>query len=274
MTRGPAATRTSSTVAFRINALIEVELAVYSATVSEHGVKRNQFTTDGHPVGNAPVDKQTGEIIDRSVIVKKIATDLGPVYVEDHEVEALFKIDPNTMVVKAYQPESLFYSGAYVPKSPMTVEVAKRKVGTKKVVNTVGQQLFAGLLEVMRDEGVMAVCEITTRGVPKPAVLLSDGTMWIVYHDDELREPRPGADIEVPPEAVATIRDQFVKPLLSEDPLDLTDTRSAAIQAYADTKALEGKFDAPDAPTAAPERESAGSTDLMALLNASIGAGV
>lgn len=273
MTRGPMATRTFATVFMKIGPLIEIELAVYNQIVSEHGVTRNQFTVDGHPVGSAPVDKVTGEIIERSVIVKKIATSNGPVFVEDSEMEELFSVSPNTMTVKGYQPIDLFGT-AYVPHSPLAIEPAKKKVGTKKVVNETSTQVLAGLLDAMRVENVCAVCEITTRGVPKPCVLLPDGTLWLVRSDDELREPRPSFQDTVPAEVIEAVRNQlvpFIQANTTTEPMDLTDVRSAAIMEYAEEKAAKGDFGAPrDTGDVVEVRESSSTNDLMALLSASI----
>lgn len=272
MTRGPMATRTYATVFMKIGPLIEIELAVYNQLTSEHGVTRNQFTVDGHPVGSAPVDKVTGEIIEHSAIVKKIATSNGPVYVEDAEIEKLFQIKPNTLVVKGYQPVDLFGT-AYVPNQPLAVEPAKKKVGTKKVVNETSTQVLAGLLDAMRVENVCAVCEMTTRGVPKPCVLLPDGTLWIVRSDDELREPRPSFQDTVPAEVIEAVRGQlvpFIQANTTTEPMDLTDVRSAAILEYAEAKAAEGDFGAPVVGEVVEERESSSTNDLMALLSASI----
>lgn len=269
MTHAPVNSR-PTTVALRISPLIEIDLAVYGQT-TEAGIKRSQFSREGNPVGYLKIDKVTALPLRADEIVSKIATDSGPVFVEDHELEALFEIDPNTLVIKTYQPKHLF-GEAYVPKTPMFVAAAKRKVGTKKVANKVGEQLLASLLEVMTQEGLIAVCELTTRGIPKPAVLLPDGTMWVVYHDDEVREQPPRPEVELAPEAVAMVRDQFVLPLVTTEPLDLTDKRSEAIQAFADAKAAKGDFGQPDEPVVAAAKAilDDGTTDLMALLTASI----
>lgn len=59
-------------------------------------------TEDGdHPVGRGQVHKTTGKLLEPGgQVVKKIATEYGPVRVEDHEIEALFSLTPDSLVVK------------------------------------------------------------------------------------------------------------------------------------------------------------------------------
>jgi non-homologous end joining protein Ku len=264
------ATRTFATVFLKIGPLVEVELAVYSTLVSDHGVKRNQYTRDGNPVGNQNYDKVSGAVVTRDDIVKKIATEHGPVYVEDHEIEDLFHLEPNSLVIKGYNPQHMLYGGDYVAKSALTVEAAKKKVGSKKVDNATGQVVLSGLLTAMAEEGVVAICELTTRGVPKPAALLPDGTLWLLAYTDEVREPRPRPEVEVPEAVVDQLR-AFVQPSVSTEAFDLTDRRTASIQEFADAKALAGDFGEPDAPEIIEAREAlSGTTDLVALLGASL----
>jgi non-homologous end joining protein Ku len=272
MAHASPASRPFATLFLRLSPLIEVEIATFSTVDKATGVKRNQYSPEGNPVGNQQYDKVTGEVVDRSQVVSKIATEHGPVFVEDHEIESLFEIDPNSMTIRGYQPLTLIEDGTYVPNgTTLTVEAAKKKVGSKKVENKTGQQVLAGLLTAMEQEGVFALCEITTRGVPKPAALHPDGRLILLNFDDQVREPRPTVDVEVPDAAVQQIVNAFVKPNIINDPVDLTDVRSGLIQEYADEKAARGDFDAP-APVELAQRESSvgNNDDLMALLTASI----
>lgn len=271
MSHAPAASRPYATLFLRVGPLIEVEVATYSTVDKSTGVKRNQYSPEGNPVGNQQYDKVTGEVVPRENVVSKIATENGPVYVEDHEIEALFEITPNSMTIRGYQPVALLENGTYVPNgTTLTVEAAKKKVGSKKVDNKTGQQVLAGLLRAMAQEGVFALCEITTRGTPKPAALHPDGRLILLNFDDQVREARPQVQVEVPDAAVEQIRSQFVKPNVTTEPFDLTDVRSGLIQEYAEEKAARGDFDAP-APVQLVERESVSNNDdLMALLTASI----
>jgi len=256
--------------------MVSLPLSVFTGTVSDHGIKRNQFITveaDGktedRPVGYGAIDKETGELVDKSQVVKKIATEYGHVYVEDHEIEKLFEIEPKTIVVKEFQPQYLFHQGAYVPRSLYHVEVTPTTVGKKKVPNVTAEKNFALILAAMRANNAMAVVEFTTRGVPKPAILTPNGTLWVLYHTDELRERRPLPEIEVPTEMAQAAFEQYMKPLWGEAPLDLTDKRTELIQAFADEKAQAGDFDKSEESEQFVAAQPA-ATDLMSMLEASV----
>lgn len=256
--------------------LLNVPVDIYSGVVSDHGVKRNQFvtvtkddgTTEDHPVGNKNYDKETGKDVEYEQIIKKIATEYGPVYVEDHEIEQLFELAPDVIEIREFQPQALFYQGHYVPRSLYYVEPQKALKGKTKVPSPANQQALALLLEAMKDEGVIAICDFVTRGKPIPAVLLPNGTLWAVYHTDALREQRPLPEIELPPEVIAQGR-MLIQMLLKTEPLDLSDERSALIQNFADEKAAAGDFGKPEAPTEETKAPVA-TNDLMKMLAASV----
>lgn len=279
MPKQPASSRAYEHATFEFG-MVTLPLSVYTGTVSGHGIKRNTFTTvtndDGttedHPVGYGNIDKITGELVPAGqVVTKKIATDYGHVYVEDHEIESLFEISPKTISVREFQPQHLFFQGHYVPKSLYYVEVSKVKVGSKKVANTKAEQNFALILAGMRAHNAMAVVDFTTRGVPKPAVLMPNGTLWCVYHTDELREQRPMPEFEIPLEVANMAFDQYLKPLWGEQPLDLEDKRTALIQNFADEKARAGDFSKSEEPEDfVPAAADTGGPDLMATLLASV----
>ncbi len=268
MTRSTPASR-GDTVALTIGPLLEVKVTLFNQLATDSGVSRKQFTKDGHPVGVRPYDKLTGENVEQSDIVKKIETEYGPVPVEDHEIEALFDLRPSSMTITCYQPAETLGT-LYVPKQPYSVEVASETIKKKKVVPAVQLQAFHGLLKAMESLGVVAVCEVVTRGKPKPAVLLPDGTLWMVYTEEELREPRPTQEAEVPEAAIEMIKN-LVVPKITNEPVVLTDTYSTAIQNYADEKGREGNFASPDAPEVDEAVLQLGSTDdLMAALAQSL----
>lgn len=279
--------------------LINVPVSVFNGVVSDHGIKRSEFVTvpvmdeeidpvtgetkkvprldaDGnqvyedHPVGRMAKDKITGEPIEPGTpVVRKVATEYGFVEVADHEIEHLFQLEPKTLTIKAFQPRHLFDQGHYVPRSLYYVEAAKLKVGTKKMDNLKAQQALALLLGAMAQENAIAVVEFTTHGQPKPAIMLPDGTLWLVYHTDALREQRPMPEFELA-EAVLEQGRMLIKQSWSEQPLDLTDQRSALIQAFADEKAAAGDFGSAPAPQVETDVETVDGTDLLAMLTASV----
>lgn len=224
---------------------------------------------EDHSVGNKAYDKFTDDEVDRSSIIKKIETAYGFVFVEDDEIENLFEITPKSLRVIGFQPLALFRQGAYVPRSLHYIEPGKIEQGKKKIVSKAAVKSLTMLLEAMRSEGAMAVVELTTRGIPKPAVLLSDGTLWQVYHTEEIRQQRELPEIEVA-EAEVAMAQQFIKAMWTEDPMDLEDKRTALIQGFADEKAAAGDFgrsETVEDVEAAPGTED---SDLMKALEASL----
>lgn len=253
--------------------MLPIEVSLYNGTDKESGVKRNQYvvTESGdHPVGNKSYDKETGEDVAYSEIVKKIQTEYGPVFVEDDEIENLFEITPDTVVVKKFQPLHLFHQGHYVPKGIAFVEPIKDKTkkGGVNGYNKVSLKTLTTLLEAMRGKGACALVEVTTRGVPKPAMLLPDGTLWFVYHTNELRERRELPEFDVAA-ADVDMMSNFIDVMFSTEVQDLTDERSALIQAFADEKAAAGDFGKPE-PVAVEHAEPEADVDMMALLMASV----
>lgn len=250
---------------------VQIPVSLYGGTVSDHGVKRTRYvhTEDGdHEVGNQNYDKVTGDVVAYSDIVMKVQTDYGPVYVEPDEIEALFSVQPDTVVVKTFQPLHIFHQGHYVPKSLMFVEPTKTGKGAKKAPDANSVKILNSLFEAMRDKGACAIVEVTTRGVPKPAVLLPDGTLWLVYHTEELREQREIPEYE-PTENDLAMMAMAIDAKWTTEILDLNDERSALIQGFADEKAAAGDFDKPET-VAKPAASTPAANDLMAMLAASV----
>lgn len=255
--------------------LINIPVSVFVGTVSSHGISRSMFTTveteegtEDHPVGYATIDKVTEKIVDRADVHKKVSTEYGYVFVEDDEVEKLLDLEPKSIKIKSFQPQHLFYQGNYVPKSLYYIEASKMTQGRKKVANKTAEQALEMLLTAMRKEGSIAVVEFTTRGTPKPAVLLPNGTLWVVYFTEELREQRPLPNIDLSPAVVEQAR-MLIKAQWSEKPTDLEDRVTALIQNYADEKAQAGDFSKPETVEPVAEPEQSGD-DLLALLQASV----
>lgn len=276
MPKSPPSGRASAKLSL-IFGQVTVPVSIYSGTVSDHGITRKQFvavttkdekgneTTEDHPVGSQSYDKVTNEVVEYQDIIKKIETEYGHVFVEDHEIENLFDLVTDALEIKAIQPQHLFHQGHYVPKSLSFVEPRKEKNVKQYAANQLALTL---VLKTLKAEGAIAVCEYTTRGKPKPAILLPDGTLWEVYHTDALREQRELEDVEIHPDLLAKGK-EFAKALWVDTPVDLTDERSALIQNFADEKAAAGDFDRPEAP-AEQTKAPVASADLMALLSASV----
>lgn len=242
----------------------------------EDGTTETVKVYEDHLIGRGLTNKTTGDLLSpaqRSQIVKKIETEYGPVYVEDGEIEHLFSITPNSVVVKGFQPQHLFHQGQYVPKSLMHVIPRVTGSGKNKGPDPVATKLLLTMFKSMKEKGAMGVVEITTRGIPKPGILLPDGTLWQVWPTDALREQKP-LPAEAHPsqpvlDAEVAMFGTLIDTMWSTEAMDLTDERSALIQDFADKKAAAGDFAKPDE-VEVQVAQPAGSVDLMALLAASV----
>lgn len=253
--------------------VIQIPTTLYGGTVADHGVKRKEYVvTDkgDHSVGRGVIDKETGELLEPGTeVVKKIQTEYGPVYVEDGEIEKLFQLAPDTLVIKEFEPQLHFHAGHFVPNGLLYVEPRKTGTGAKKGPDPIASKVLVTLLKAMKAQNAMAVCELTTRGVPKPAILMPDGRLWLVFHSDATREQRPLPEVETV-EAEVAMMGSLVQALWQDEALDFTDERSALIQAFADEKAAAGDFGKPDPETVVSAPAAPAAPDLMALLAASV----
>lgn len=298
MPKASASNRSSGHVTLSFG-LVNIPVTLFAGTVSAHGVERHEYlplpvlkdgvpvtktvtnddgTTEDvpvyedHLVGRGNINKSTGELLtedEKPRVQKKVETEHGPVYVEDHEIEKLFTLEPDSFKVKEFEPQHLFHSGQhYIPKSIMHIEPSKTGSGAKKTYMPMATKLLSTLLKGMREEGVIAVGELTTRGVPKPAILTADGTLWLVYHTDAIREGRTLPEVDLVDAEVQMMRG-LIGALTKDEPADLSDTRSELIQNFANEKAEAGDFGktADTYTTAAPVEAS---LDLMAMLQASV----
>jgi non-homologous end joining protein Ku len=271
--------------------LLSVPVTLFNRT-GEYKTTRRQFVTivdeegeiHDYRVGrqNVAKDPDTGEIIERDgqpIVVAndqveyKYETEYGYVFVTPEEIEALLSVEPKSAKITAFQPMSLWHAGTYIPNgATFQVEVTPVVNGKKKVPNRSGLKTFQLILDAMRKHNAFAMIDLVSRGIPEPAVLLPDGTLWKLYVEEETKEPR-----EPQPEVPATDDERvmmatFVEGLLTKEPVSLHDNRTTLIQGYADEKAQAGDFSKPDAPEATETVVVEESVDVMALMMASIDA--
>lgn len=297
MPRSPAASRANNEVTLIVGPQ-RLELRILSGTVSDHGVKREEWITlpvldengepktsfaviDGkkkkvtltqdHKVGRGIINKDTGELLtyeQQQQVAKKIETEQGLVWLSDSEIEDLFAIQPDTLVVKAFQPLALYAQGQYVPEKPYFVQVGRDKKGKPLKRDAM---LLAALLATMAEDGLLAVCELTTRGLPKPALLFPDGGLWQVWHTDALREGPEQVEVPLDANGLEAVRLTMINDLRSDEVLDLTDKRTELVKAFAEEKAAAGDFaPAADAYEKRPKKDQADDTDILALLGMSV----
>lgn len=221
-----------------------------------------------HSVGAKPYDKETDEDVARPDIVMRTVTDYGYVPVTDAEIEQLLEVNKNSLRITAFQPIALFRTGQYIPKKVYyTVPSKPDGKNWNKDLN----RAYATLLAGMQKEGAMALVEMTMRGIPKPAVLLPDGSLWELYFTDEIREQNPMPETEPIASEVQQARD-WLRMYWDDNVLDVSDKRSALIQDFADKKAKAGNFNTPVEVEEAPAAAPASGFDFGAIIQASIDA--
>lgn len=277
MTRAPSSNR--GTRVTLMLGLANIELNVFSTTVSDYGIQRKQFREvegeEDHEVGFRAYDKVTNEGLTAQQIVKKVATEHGFVYVEDGEIEQLFSLEPLSLTIKSVHPMNLLRTGAIITKSRLVVEAAPRKgSGRTKVPNRTGRIALKALLEALEGMDGFALAEMVTRGKPKPVALTPTGDLLELFWDEEVRLPRP---VEMMPAADLAQVERFREPftdlladLWSDRAEQPSDVRTALIQGFADEKAQAGDFGKP-VDVAAPAVEAVDDLDaLMASLDASV----
>lgn len=281
MPKAKPSTRSSGQVTLSFG-LVNIPLALYSGTDKASGVERHEYLVvetevdgekviENHLIGRGNIDKTTGELLtedEKPLVQKKVETEYGPVYVEDHEIEQLFTLEPDTLKVLEFEPQHLFHQGNYVPRDRMFVEPQKAGTGSKKAPMPIAVKLLGTLLKGMREEGTIAVCELTTRGTPKPCILTPDGVLWLVYPTNAVREQRelPEADLV---DAEVNMMRGLIATMTKTEVADLTDYRSELIQNFANEKAENGDFGKTD-DTYVATAPAAPQVDLMAMLAASV----
>lgn len=270
MPNAPAPKRQTDGLTLSLGLML-IPIATYTAT-EEGGITRATFHkgTDNR-VGIQKVDKVTGEVLSNEDCDMRIETQYGHVFVEDHDIEALFSLDPQQMKVLEFQPRHLWDQGHYVPKKLAYIGPGKTKVGSRSAqVLPVTERALATFLQAMESRNAMALVEITTRGKPKPALLFPDGRLWYIHHTEEVREQPPLPDVETVPAEVA-MAGGLVDAMFSTEVRDIKDERTALILAHAEEKASKGDFTRSEEPEAV-EKPAPDQDAFMAMLQASIDA--
>ena len=267
----PPSTRTYEKITIQCG-LLNVPCDVYTGMDDNGGISRKMFAGDNadHEVGYTLIDKVEQKEISRAEVVKKVSTEYGYGGVEDAEIEQLFSIFPKTVAIMSFHAMSEWANDVLAPDKLYYLEPGRisRKVGGKTVKSTdpTSQMALGLLLSAMQEEHVFALVEWTSRGTPKPAVLLPDARMWTVRFDNDLRQQRPVEIPELPQAAVGQAR-ALIQAMQVEGLPELVDEYTAKIQAFADQKAAAGDF---TKPVEVPSDKPVAVLDFLAALNASV----
>lgn len=250
--RAPASTRGNKlTLSF---GTLSVQVSTFPTTTDDHGIARKMFFEvpgePDHEVGYASYDKQTGTILSRDQVVKKVATELGFVFVEDSEIETLLDLDPRSITINSIHPMAHWLDGPLMSRTVWTLDATPKTVGKRKVPNRRDRIALRALLDALTERAAFGLGEMVLRGVPKPVVLLPNGELHQVRFAEEMREPRtmaPLADADLPHldqvrRALGPLLDEFWSSAPVAEP---SDVRTALIQQFADNKARAGDFGKP-----------------------------
>jgi len=252
----PVRSTTSITLSF---GLLNIPLSVYTGTeetrVSRKEFVRNEPTVE---VGRSPIRKDTGEVIDQYDVVRMAQADSGAwVELSDDEIAAC--TSPRGLAeVVAFVPNKEV--GKYLTEGVKQVR-PKREKGK---ANPAAEKAFALLLTTMRKSKLHALVKVAMRGPARYALLDAEGSLFLVYTADAVRESvGPAGDYKFSDSELNMAR--MLIETVGIDAPTLTDDTAPAVQKFVNGKA---KGVTPPLPF---EQPTVGD-DLMAQLQASIDA--
>jgi DNA end-binding protein Ku len=251
----PSRASNSFTIAW---GLVTIPVSVFTGT-EETRVKRSEFL-DGTeiPVGRSPIRKDTGEVIDSALVVRRSQATNGT-WVELTDEEIAICTSPKGLgEVVSFVPTKDV--GQYVVENLVQV----RPKATKGKVDPAAAKAYALLLTAMRNRKVVALVKVALRGPARYGLLDATGNFALVRTADAVREALPVALDYKFSEAELNLATTLIEAVGVDTPI-ITDDTAPAVQAYVDAKA--GGAPAP-APLPSPTTE----VDIMATLEASIAA--
>lgn len=240
--------------------LITIPLAVYKAT-DESNISRSMFTERGHRVGTKWYNKETGEDVAFADIVKKYESENGWVELEDSEIDELLALQSGQAELIGFMPNSHLHAH-FLPKSFMQVRPDKEKKGRDSRVNPAAAKAFALLTSAMEAEGVFALMKVVYRQKSHICAMDTNGRMWFLHYDEEIRESLPMPQVEVS-DAELEMATALVRSLEMSKPPALENTDAERIREFA-------KIKASGEPQRSQPRPVPQVMDLMAALKASV----
>ena len=250
----PASSRSSG--GFTISCgLLNISASVYGAIDSKAAkVNRSEWLPNGHKVGRASIDKETGEVVtDTSQVIKKVAIGDDLVPVDDDEIQAVTEPVKGVANVEAFIPLDDLHQ--YRVEQTSFVRPKKDDAAAAKA--------FGLLTQAMADEGVFALVNLALRGPARWCGITPDGELLRFHFDEQVREAPAPVEADVS-EAELDLARQLINANRADELPVLTDEATPKVLAYANAK-LAGDI---TEPVQAETPEPAG--DLMAALQASV----
>lgn len=291
MPSAKAPSRSTGNIVFTIG-LVSLGLSTFAAT-EDSAVRRSMYVRcevkgeDGkpktddagnqvyeyHKVGVTNYDQITMQNVDKDKILKMFECPDGTlVEITDDEIERLLTKDDQEAKLVGFLPyeefaRSYVVNGMYYAR-PQEITVGS---GKKKQKARPYDKPFSLFCQAMERKGCVMLLSFVKGNRTNYAALLSDGRMFTLKYDDEVREALPINTVDVSEHELslgATLIDQFT---LSEAPVFL-DEDSAVVTEYAVTKQA-GRVEIDLTKKAGDEEVVATETpDLMAVLQASLDA--
>jgi non-homologous end joining protein Ku len=257
--QAPAPSRASNGFKLAFGPMMLIDLSVFTGT-EETRVTRKEFleTPAGDvEVGRSAVRKDTGEVIDSADVVRKAFASNGVAVVLTDDEIADRTMPKGVADIISFVPVKNV--GQYLAQDQVQV----RPRATKGKVDAAAEKAFALVCATMKANKVVALVKVALRGPAKHGLLFPDGSLVFVRTADQVREPRPMADIKFTP-AELKLAGMLVEAIGIDTPTIVDDT-APVVRQY-----VEDKAQGIPAPVAV-EREAI-PLDIMAALSASIDA--
>jgi non-homologous end joining protein Ku len=237
--------------------LVSIPLSVYNGTESTY-VARKEFV-DGNPehqAGRAIVDKATGEMVDRSRVIKMAQATSGAwVVLDDDEIKAC-TLEKGVAEIVAFVPRE--QAELYVAEDRSQLRPRKEK-GKLPIA---AERAYSLLLTAMNLKSVYALIKFSVRGPARYGLLTTSGDLIYVKSADQVRKQLDMAWKEHD-ETELQLAEQLIEAVGISTPVVYDDT-ARKVQEMVDAKAGGA---APIAPTSEVRSDA---PDIMASLLASI----
>jgi non-homologous end joining protein Ku len=254
----PEPTRSTSTAVIALG-LITIPVSLYTSTQAT-GISRKEFTKAGNAVGRKQFDKETGDDVDPSDIIKKAVASDGKTWVEVNDDEiAAATVTTDTAKVEALLSTGELFADYHADKLYQIRPKVEKKGGAA------AERAFALLMQSLAKRDEAAIIRLPMRGnVARVAAITGDGYLRILSFTDGIRNERTMPEVELLPSEL-DLADKLLDGIGYEMP-DMHDVTAEQVQRFVDAKA------AGVAPTAAPTPIAAPAGDLAELLALSLAA--
>lgn len=256
----PAPQRATTSITLSAG-MLAIPLAVYTGTETT-AVTRREFL-DGNPdipVGRVSVRRDTNEPVDVAAVTRMAQADDGTwVVLDDHEIATATAGLSGDCDVVGFIPVT--DAGQYLTDGLYQVRPKNGKRG-----NAAATAAFGLLLAGMNERKVHALVHVTMRGVPRYALLTTDGDLLPIVTADGIRQARDLPDTQ-PTKAEVDMACALIDAIGIDTPV-VVDDSAPKVRAYVNDKAATGGVNQTGvSPAATPTV-----VDLAALLAASIDA--